>query len=51
MVLSGLIVATQNEAPQALVAGDFAPARAIGALCFVGLIVALYRWMLGRGRA
>src|SRR5687767_2089073 len=51
VILSGLIVATQNEAPLALVAGDFAPARAIGAVCFVGLIVALYRWMLGRGRA
>ena len=51
VILSGLIVATQNEAPLALVAGDFAPARLIGALCFVGLIVALYRWMLGRGRA
>ena len=51
VILSGLIVATRNEAPLALVTGDFPAAPWIGALCFVGLIVALYRWMLGRGRA
>jgi putative OPT family oligopeptide transporter len=51
VVLSGLIVATRNEAPLALAAGDFVAARAIGAACFVGLIVLLYRWMLSRGRA
>jgi putative OPT family oligopeptide transporter len=45
---SGLIVATSNEAPIALVAGDFGPANAIGVLSFVALIVALYRWMLTR---
>jgi putative OPT family oligopeptide transporter len=48
---SGLIVATRNEAPLALVAGDFAPANLIGAGTFVGVIVWLYRWMLGRARA
>ena len=51
VILSGLIVATQNEAPLALVSGDFAAARAIGAACFVGLIVLLYRWMLSHGRS
>jgi putative OPT family oligopeptide transporter len=45
---SGLIVATRNEAPIALVAADFAPANAIGIVSFVALIVLLYRWMLKR---
>ena len=47
---SGLIVATRNEAPLALVPADFAPANAIGVVLFVGLIVLLYRWMLTRSR-
>jgi len=47
---SGLIVATKNEAPLALVAADFAAANALGVVLFVGLIVVLYRWMLGRAR-
>jgi putative OPT family oligopeptide transporter len=51
VVNSGLIVATRNEAPLGLVPADFAAAPAIGAICFVGLIVVLYRWMLARGRA
>ena len=46
---SGLIVATRNEAPIALVPADFAPANAIGIVSFVVLIVLLYRWMLRRG--
>jgi putative OPT family oligopeptide transporter len=45
---SGLIVSTTNEAPLALVPGDFAPANAIGIASFIGVIVWLYRWMLGR---
>ena len=48
---SGLIVATRNEAPLALVAGDFAPANLIGTVTFIGVIVWLYRWMLGKARA
>jgi len=48
---SGLIVATRNEAPLALVPADFAPASAIGFVAFAGLIVLLYRWMLTRNRA
>ena len=48
---SGLIVATRNEAPLALVPGDFGPANLIGAATFVGAILWLYRWMLSRGRA
>jgi len=47
---SGLIVATNDEAPIALVAANFRLANPIGALAFIGLIVVLYRWMLGRER-
>jgi putative OPT family oligopeptide transporter len=47
---SGLIVATQKEAPIALVPADFAAANVIGIASFVALIVALYRWMLSRAR-
>jgi putative OPT family oligopeptide transporter len=45
---SGLIVSTNNEAPLALVPGNFAPANAIGIASFIGVIVWLYRWMLER---
>jgi putative OPT family oligopeptide transporter len=47
---SGLIVATNKEAPLALAPADFFAAPAVGVLAFVALIVALYRWMLGRAR-
>jgi putative OPT family oligopeptide transporter len=47
---SGLIVSTNNEAPLALVSGDFAAANVIGVALFVGAIAGLYRWMLGRAR-
>ena len=47
---SGLIVATQNEAPIALVPAEFAAAKVIGIASFVALIVVLYRWMLSRAR-
>jgi putative OPT family oligopeptide transporter len=47
---SGLIVATNNEAPIALVPADFAPANWLGVATFIAVIVALYRWMLGRVR-
>ena len=50
VVLSGLIVATKNEAPLGLAPADFAAGPVIGAVCFVGLIAVLYRWMLGRAR-
>ncbi len=48
---SGLIVATKNEAPIALVPADFAPANALGVLSFIVLIVMLYRWMLSREKS
>jgi putative OPT family oligopeptide transporter len=48
---AGLIVALSNDAPIALVAADFAPANLLGAAAFIGLIVALYSWMLRRAEA
>jgi hypothetical protein len=48
---SGLIVATNKEAPIALVAADFRLAPYLGALGFIGLVVILYRWMLRRNPA
>jgi len=47
---SGLIVATNKEAPISLVPADFLIARPLGALTFLALVVILYRWMLNRGR-
>ena len=43
---AGLIVALANDAPIALVGDDFAPAKLLGAVAFVGLAFTLYRWML-----
>ena len=51
VVNAGMIVATSRDAPIALVAPDFALAKAIGALAFIALVVALYRWMLQRSDA
>ena len=48
---AGLIVALSNDAPIALVAADFAPANILGVAAFIGLIVALYSWMLNRAAA
>jgi putative OPT family oligopeptide transporter len=45
---SGLIVATNKEAPIGLVGADFRLAPYLGALAFIALIVILYRWMLQR---
>ena len=45
---AGLIVAFATDAPIALVAEDFAPAKILGLVGFVGLVFALYRWMLQR---
>ena len=51
VVNAGLIVASSNDAPLALVGSDFAPANIIGTLAFIGLVVWLYRWMLNRAAA
>lgn len=48
VLTAGLIVATANDAPLAIVGEDFAPAKILGLVCFVLLVVALFRWMLGK---
>jgi len=45
---AGLIVASSNDAPIALVPEGFAPANLMGVLGFMALVVWLYRWMLQR---
>jgi len=47
---AGLIVGLSKDAPIALVPEDFAPAKWLGLLAFVGVIVWLYGWMLRRSR-
>ena len=47
---AGLIVAYSNDAPIALVADTFAPAKILGFVGFVGLRIWLYRWMLQKNR-
>jgi len=49
VLLAGLIVGLNNDAPLALVTGDFAPATMIGIASFGLLIVLLYGWMLRQG--
>jgi hypothetical protein len=51
VLLAGLIVGLNNDAPLALVTEDFAPATMIGIASFVLLIVLLYGWMLRQGAA
>ena len=48
---AGLIVALSTDAPIGLVSEDFAPARWLGLIGFVGAIVWLYGWMLRKSRA
>ncbi len=48
---AGLIVAFSSDAPMAVVPEDFAPARILGIVGFIGLVFALYRWMLQRSSA
>jgi putative OPT family oligopeptide transporter len=50
VVVAGLIVATNNEAPLALAPADFAPANMIGLGIFAALVVAIYVWMMRRAR-
>jgi putative OPT family oligopeptide transporter len=45
---AGLIVAFAKDAPIGLVPEDFAPAKWLGVLGFVGIVFWLYRWMLRR---
>lgn len=51
VINAGLIVSLSNEAPIALVPAEFAPAPYLGVICFAGLIIWLYLWMLRRSRA
>ena len=48
VLLAGLIVFLNNEAPLALVGSAFPAADAIALLGFAGLVVLLYRWMIAR---
>jgi putative OPT family oligopeptide transporter len=43
---AGLIVAFSNDAPIALISGEFAAANVLGLVAFAGLVIALYSWML-----
>ena len=45
---AGLIVAFSKDAPIGLVPEDFGPAKILGVLAFIGVIVWLYGWMLRR---
>jgi hypothetical protein len=47
---AGLIVASSNDAPIALVSEDFAPAKILGIVAFIGLVIWLYQWMLAKNR-
>jgi hypothetical protein len=51
VINAGLIVGLSNDAPIGLLPENFAPAPWLGLLGFVGVIVMLYSWMLGRARA
>jgi uncharacterized oligopeptide transporter (OPT) family protein len=46
VALAGVIVATGNQTPLALVPGSFWAAPIIGVLVFAGLVYTLYRWAL-----
>ena len=48
---AGLIVAFSKDAPIGLVGEDFPPAKWLGFIGFVAVIVWLYGWMLRRARA
>ncbi len=51
VINAGLIVGLSKEAPIALVPESFAPARLLGLIGFVAVIVWLYGWMLRRSAA
>ena len=48
---AGLIVWLSKEAPIGLVPDDFPPAKWLGLLGFVAIVVWLYRWMARRSMA
>jgi putative OPT family oligopeptide transporter len=51
VINAGLIVGRGTDAPLGLVAEDFFLGPWLGALCFVGIIILLYTWMLRRTKA
>jgi putative OPT family oligopeptide transporter len=51
VINAGLIVGLSNDAPIGLVAEDFPAAPWLGVLCFVGILILLYSWMVRRSRA
>ena len=51
VINAGLIVGLSNDAPIGLVREDFPAAPYLGVLCFVGIIILLYSWMVRRSRA
>ena len=48
VLIAGLIVGLNNDAPLALLPGDFEPATFIGFASYVVIAILLYRWMLRR---
>jgi len=50
VINAGIIVATNRDAPLAVVPGDFALALPFGLLGWVGLTALLYGWLLKRAR-
>ena len=48
VLLAGLIVAFNTEAPLALVSDAFPLAQPLGVIVFTGLVAVLYRWILRR---
>jgi len=50
VLIAGLIVASWKDTPLALVSATFAPAKVLGLLVFVGLVVLLYGWMLRKAK-
>jgi hypothetical protein len=48
---AGLIVGLSKDAPIGIVPEEFAPAKILGLIGFVGSIVLLYGWMLRRAKA
>jgi putative OPT family oligopeptide transporter len=51
VLLAGLIVGLNSDAPLALVGGDFGPANVVGVFAYIALILLLYGWMLRKGAA
>ena len=50
VINAGLIVGFATDAPIGIVPESFVAAPWLGLLTFVGIVVALYRWMLQRSR-